>query len=145
MFTGDRLVCIQQFEGMVSVKVMVFNASLKQYFSYIVMVSFIGGGNRSTHRKPLTCCKSLTNFIYHIKLYQVHLGMSGTRTHNRSGDSHYHTITIRTTKKYIQHIPYFSSDSNKRHTHLTKYKNIEFSNTSVMSVLECNPIPKYEI
>jgi hypothetical protein len=32
----------------------------QQYFSYIVAVSFIGGGTR---RKPLTCCKLLTNFI----------------------------------------------------------------------------------
>jgi len=31
--------------------------------SYIVMVSFIGGRNRSIRRKPLTCCQSLTNFI----------------------------------------------------------------------------------
>jgi len=38
---------------------MVFNAT----FSYIVAVSIIGGGNRSTQRKPLTCRKSLTNFI----------------------------------------------------------------------------------
>jgi hypothetical protein len=29
----------------------------------IMMVSFFGGGNRSTRRKPQTCCKSLTNFI----------------------------------------------------------------------------------
>jgi len=28
-----------------------------------VVVSFIGGGNRSTWRKPPTCRKSLTNFI----------------------------------------------------------------------------------
>ena len=35
----------------------------QQYFSYIVAVSFIGGENRSTWRKPLTCHKSLTNFI----------------------------------------------------------------------------------
>jgi hypothetical protein len=35
----------------------------QQYFSYIVAVSFIGGGNRSTQRKPATCRKSLTNFI----------------------------------------------------------------------------------
>jgi hypothetical protein len=28
-----------------------------------VMVSFLGGGNWSTQRKPLICCKSLTNFI----------------------------------------------------------------------------------
>ena len=35
----------------------------QQYFSYIVAVSFIGGGNRRTQRKSLTCRKSLTNFI----------------------------------------------------------------------------------
>jgi hypothetical protein len=35
----------------------------KKYFSYIVAVSFIGGGNWSTRRKPLTYRKSLTNFI----------------------------------------------------------------------------------
>ena len=35
----------------------------QQYFSYIVEVSFIGGGNRSTRIKPLNCCKSLTIFI----------------------------------------------------------------------------------
>ena len=32
-------------------------------FSYIVAVSFIGVGNRSTRRKPPTWRKSLTNFI----------------------------------------------------------------------------------
>jgi len=36
---------------------------LSKYFSYMVAVSFIGGGNRSTRRKPPTCRKSLTNFI----------------------------------------------------------------------------------
>ena len=35
----------------------------QQYFSYIVAVSFIGGGNRSTLGKPPTCRKTLTNFI----------------------------------------------------------------------------------
>ena len=39
----------------VRVRAMVFNTT----FSYIVAVSFIGGGNRSTRRKPPT--KSLTN------------------------------------------------------------------------------------
>jgi hypothetical protein len=34
----------------------------KKYFSYIVTVSFIGGGNRSARRKPLTCCKNQVNF-----------------------------------------------------------------------------------
>ena len=45
---------------------MVFNGTLKQYFSYIVGVSFIGGGNRSTRRKTLTCHKLLANFIPYI-------------------------------------------------------------------------------
>jgi hypothetical protein len=35
----------------------------QQYFSYIIAVSFISGGNQSTRRKPQTCRKSLTNFI----------------------------------------------------------------------------------
>ena len=34
----------------------------QQYYSYIVAVCFIGGGNQSTQRKPLTCRKSLTSF-----------------------------------------------------------------------------------
>jgi len=37
---------------------------VQQYFSYIVAVSFIAGGNWSTLRKPApTCRKWLTNFI----------------------------------------------------------------------------------
>ena len=51
----------------VRVRAMVFNTT----FSYIVAVSFIGGGNRSTQRKPQTCRKSLTNF--NIMFYRVHL------------------------------------------------------------------------
>ena len=35
----------------------------QQYFRYIMKVSFIGGGNWSTRRKPQTCRKSLTNCI----------------------------------------------------------------------------------
>jgi hypothetical protein len=33
---------------------MVLERHFQQYFSYIVTVSFIGGGNRSTQRKPST-------------------------------------------------------------------------------------------
>jgi hypothetical protein len=35
----------------------------KQYVSYMVVVNFIGGGNRSIRRKPSIFRKSLTNFI----------------------------------------------------------------------------------
>jgi hypothetical protein len=38
----------------------------QQYFSYIVVVSFIGGRNRSARRKPPTCRKSLTNFTHNV-------------------------------------------------------------------------------
>ena len=36
----------------------------QQYFSYIVAVSFIGGGNQSTRRKPPTFRKSLSNLSH---------------------------------------------------------------------------------
>ena len=48
---------------------LVFNAT-KQYFNYIMVVSFIGGGNLSTRRKPPTCHKSLTNVIIVIIMYR---------------------------------------------------------------------------
>ena len=51
------------------IRVMVFNATFKnKYFSYIVVVSFIGRGNPSTRRKPLTCSKSLTNNRSKVKI-----------------------------------------------------------------------------
>ena len=42
---------------------MVLKRHFQPYFSYIVAISFIDGGNRSTRWKPPTCRKSLTNFI----------------------------------------------------------------------------------
>jgi hypothetical protein len=44
-----------------------FGGFTQQYFSYIVAVSFIGGGNR---RKPPTYHKSLP-FFYRIMLYTL--------------------------------------------------------------------------
>ena len=48
------------------VSVMVFNAAFNNIYNYIVAVSFIGGGNRSTQRKPPICCKSLTHSVISI-------------------------------------------------------------------------------
>ena len=71
----------------------------QQYFSYFVGVSFIGGGNQSTLRKPLTCRKSLTNFIM---LYLIHLTWVGFKLTTLvvigtdcigSHQSNYHAIT----------------------------------------------------
>ena len=53
---------------------------LSTIFHYIVAVSFIGGGNQNTQRKPPTCRKSLTNTItckyiqfckFYVFLYNV--------------------------------------------------------------------------
>ena len=42
----------------------------QQYFSYIMTVSFIGGGNQRTQRKPPTCRKSLKNLSHNVVLIE---------------------------------------------------------------------------
>jgi len=56
----------------------------QQYFIYIVAVSFIGGGNRRTWRKPPTCRKSLKTLSHN----GVHLALVEIRTHYIRGDRH---------------------------------------------------------
>jgi hypothetical protein len=72
----------------------------QQYFSYIVTVSFIGGGNQRTMRKPTTCRRS--EKLYHIMLYtspwsrfELTSVVIGTDCIS-SCKSNYHTITAMT-------------------------------------------------
>ena len=80
-----------------------------QYFSYIVAVSFIGGGNRRTRRKPPTCLKSLTNFITQDCTPRPDRDSNSLTTSVVIGTgcigsckSNYHTITTRTALSYIE-------------------------------------------
>jgi hypothetical protein len=66
---------------------MVFNAT-QQYFSYIMVVSFYWW------REPekTTDLPQVTNTLYYIVLYRLHLAMNRIRT-DRVHKMYYHTIT----------------------------------------------------
>ena len=56
----------------------------QQYFWYIVAVSFIGGGNRSTRRRPRPASSHWQTLSHNI----VNLALNEIPTHNTSGDKH---------------------------------------------------------
>ena len=69
----------QIFDSLVGVRGYNVQRHFQQYFSYIVAVSFIGGGNQSTRRKPTTRHKSLTNLAHNVA--------SSTPCHQRDSSS----------------------------------------------------------
>ena len=88
---------------------MMFNATFNNISGIFWAVNFIAAGNRNTWGKPPTLSK-VTDRLYNIMLYRVHLAMNGVRTtlmvigtdFKGSCKSNYHMITTTTVPRYLQ-------------------------------------------
>jgi hypothetical protein len=91
---------------------MVFNVAFQQYFSYIVAVSFIGGGTRSTRRKQTTCrSQTLSHNVVHLALNMIRkLSLCQITLHNLEGLIVFYEVSFIHLYSLICHVP--ESESN---------------------------------